>query len=133
MLHAVHFTREQAADALPLVGRLIRQVREARDRLTAAGLDADLALRAEATGGAWPGRRRAAATLAVSLGIERLEELGVLVRDLDRGIVDFPSVREGREVYLCWHLGEPAITHWHELESGFAGRRPLERETPRTS
>jgi hypothetical protein len=132
MLHPVHFTREQAGDVLPLVGRLIRQVRMARDRLAATGLDADLALRAEATGGAWPGRERAAATLAVSLGFERLEEMGVLVRDLDRGIVDFPSVREGREVYLCWHVGEPAITHWHELESGFAGRRPLERE-PRPS
>jgi hypothetical protein len=131
MLHPLHFTLDQANEALPLVGRLVREIRDARDRLSAAGLDADLALRAEATGGAWPGRERAKATLVVSLGFERLEELGVLVRDLDRGIVDFPSVRGGREIYLCWHLGETGIGHWHELESGFAGRRPLGREPRR--
>jgi hypothetical protein len=55
----------------------------------------------------------------------------VLVRDLDRGLVDFPALIDGREVYLCWQLDEPEITHWHGLESGFAGRRLLGREVRR--
>ena len=48
-----------------------------------------------------------------------------MVRDLERGLVDFPSVIDGREVYLCWLLDEPAVGHWHGVDAGFAGRRPL--------
>ena len=49
-----------------------------------------------------------------------------MLRDLRRGLVDFPSMREGAEVYLCWEEGEPEIEFWHEPEAGFAGRRPIE-------
>ena len=55
-----------------------------------------------------------------------LRELEVVLRDLDRGLLDFPSMRDGREVYLCWQEGEDAIEYWHEPEAGFAGRRPLD-------
>ena len=65
-----------------------------------------------------------AATALNSL-IERVRELGCEVKDIDQGLVDFRTVREGREVYLCWKLGEPDVRWWHELETGFAGRRPL--------
>jgi hypothetical protein len=130
MLHRRHFTIEQANAALPTLGALLRRLRTARRELSAGGFDTDLALAAEATGGAWPGRGRAAAALVVTLGFERLEEMEVLVRDLDRGLVDFPALVDGREVYLCWQLDEPAVSHWHGLESGFAGRRPLGREAP---
>jgi hypothetical protein len=47
------------------------------------------------------------------------------IKDLDRGLIDFPSIREGREVFLCWERGEEDIEHWHELDTGFAGREPL--------
>jgi hypothetical protein len=57
--------------------------------------------------------------------VERLEGLGVLVKDLDRGLVDFPAVRDGEEVLLCWHVGEPEIGFWHGVDEGFAGRKPL--------
>jgi hypothetical protein len=53
------------------------------------------------------------------------QALGVQVKDLDTGLCDFPALRGGREVLLCWRLGEPEITHWHTLESGFSGRQPL--------
>jgi hypothetical protein len=131
MLHRRHFTLAQANALLPAVGAILRRLRSARQQLATGGFDTDLALRAEATGGAWPGRDRAEAALTITLGFEALEELEVLVRDLERGLVDFPSLVEGREVYLCWHLDEPEITHWHGLESGFAGRRPLGREARR--
>ena len=57
--------------------------------------------------------------------VEKLEWLGVLVKDLDRGLVDFPALRGGEEVLLCWQVGEDEVAHWHGLEEGFAGRKPL--------
>jgi Uncharacterized conserved protein (DUF2203) len=131
MLHRRHYSREQANAALPTVRALLRRLQTARRHLAIEGFDTDLALRAEATGGAWPGRERAAAALAITLGFERLEDLEVLVRDLDRGLVDFPAVVDGQEVYLCWSFDEPEVGHWHGLESGLAGRRPLGRAARR--
>ena len=59
--------------------------------------------------------------------VRGLEALGIAVRDVGRGLVDFRSVLDGeREVWLCWRLGEPEIRFYHELEAGFAGRRPIE-------
>ncbi len=127
MLPRRHYTPDEANQLLPYVDRVLRAVRVARERVAARGDDGDLALRAETTGGAWPGREHAEASLVISLGFERLGDLDIVVRDVDRGILDFPSMMDGREVHLCWHLGEPAVAHWHELDSGFAGRRPLGR------
>lgn len=63
---------------------------------------------------------------AVGQALVRLERLGVVVKDADRGLVDFPALREnGEEVLLCWQVGEDAIAFWHGLEEGFAGRKPL--------
>ena len=57
--------------------------------------------------------------------VERLARMGVEVKGIDEGLVDFPSEREGRIVYLCWRIGEPDIAYWHELHAGFRGRQPL--------
>jgi hypothetical protein len=57
---------------------------------------------------------------------ERLDELGVALKDLDRGLLDFPSVREGSDVLLCWHVGEETVGFWHGLEDGYAGRKPID-------
>jgi len=62
--------------------------------------------------------------------LNQVKEMGVIVKDIDKGLCDFPYMRHGRVVYLCWHLGEDAITHWHDVEAGFAGREPLD-ETDR--
>ncbi len=65
--------------------------------------------------------------------VNRIQETGVLVKDLDIGLVDFPSLMEGEEIYLCWKLGEDQITFWHGIDEGFTGRKPLdEPETGRT-
>jgi hypothetical protein len=58
--------------------------------------------------------------------IRAIHELGVEIKDLDLGLVDFPSLREGRAVYLCWKVDEPTVQYWHELDAGFQGRQPLE-------
>ena len=62
---------------------------------------------------------------ALTQAAERLERLGVLVKDLDSGLVDFPALHDGEEVLLCWQLGEDEVAHWHGVDEGFAGRKPL--------
>jgi hypothetical protein len=57
--------------------------------------------------------------------VQELQRLGVLVKDLDRGLVDFPALRGDEEVLLCWQVGEDEVAYWHGLEEGFAGRKPL--------
>jgi hypothetical protein len=125
MLHHRHWTPEQANQLLPIVGATVRRLRDARRSLAERGFDDEFAQLAATSGGAWPGRERAWESVVVALGFERLERLDIVVRDLERGLVDFPAVIDGREVYLCWLLDEPSIGHWHGVESGFAGRRPL--------
>jgi len=125
MLHHRHYTPEQANLLIPAVGRTVRRVRDARRRLALEGFDTEFTTLAELTGGSWPGREHAQAALEIALGFDRLEELDLVVRDLERGLIDFPSLRDGDEVYLCWTLDEPAVGHWHAVEAGFGGRRPL--------
>jgi hypothetical protein len=62
----------------------------------------------------------------IAAGIREAVGQGIELKDIDRGLIDFPSPREGRVVYLCWHLGERHIRYWHEIDAGFAGRQPLE-------
>ncbi|MFL5952996.1 MAG: DUF2203 domain-containing protein [Gaiellaceae bacterium] len=57
---------------------------------------------------------------------EKLEELGVVLKDLDLGLLDFPAERKGGEVFLCWRVGEDAVEFWHGLEEGYAGRKPID-------
>jgi hypothetical protein len=57
--------------------------------------------------------------------VERIQAEGVLIKDLDRGLLDFPALRDGEEILLCWQLGEDEIAYWHGTEEGFAGRKPL--------
>ena len=63
----------------------------------------------------------------IGAGIEAVHRRGVLVKDLDRGLLDFYALQGDRLVFLCWALGEDAVAHWHPLEGGFAGRQPLDR------
>ena len=62
---------------------------------------------------------------AVARAVEGLQRLGLLVKDLDRGLVDFPALHNGREVLLCWQVGEDEVAYWHGVDEGFAGRKPL--------
>jgi len=63
---------------------------------------------------------------ATDLNVDKLEELGVTVKDLDLGLLDFPAERHGLEVELCWHVGEDAVEFWHEVGEGYAGRKPID-------
>ena len=61
----------------------------------------------------------------MAAGVARIDALGLTLRDIERGLVDFPALVSGRQVWLCWQPGEKAIGWWHDLETGFDGRRPL--------
>jgi hypothetical protein len=60
--------------------------------------------------------------------IEKLQEYGCVVKDLDIGLIDFPTLFQGREVYLCWRMGEPGIQYWHGVDEGFAGRKQIDSD-----
>jgi len=61
----------------------------------------------------------------MAAAVARIDVLGVTLRDIERGLIDFPALVAGRQVWLCWQLGDTDIAWWHELDSGFASRRPL--------
>ena len=80
-------------------------------------------------------RRRAEREKAVQEArdtVGEIDSIGVQVNDLEEGLLDFPYVMDGKTVLLCWKLGEPAITHWHTEEEGFAGRKPLDSRFGKT-
>ena len=124
MEHRRHYTLAQANALRPWVAERVIRLRDARDLLRRCD-GVELAAQASLSGGGWPGREHARAATTLMLTLEELDRLDVVVRDADRGLVDFPALREGVEVYLCWLIGEREVTHWHALEAGFQGRRRL--------
>jgi hypothetical protein len=121
--HTRHYSLEEATALLPRVGELLATMRDARDRLGDA--DARAALAEASNGGGEPGKVVSGGFLELRESMLELREREIVLRDLDRGLVDFPALRDGREVYLCWEEGESEIAFWHEPDTGFAGRRPL--------
>jgi hypothetical protein len=76
-------------------------------------------------GGGRVGSEYSAETYNLYLTVERIRKLGVVLKDLDMGLLDFPHEREGRIVFLCWHPPEENVAYWHDLDAGYAGRQPL--------
>ena len=125
-IHAHHFTVEQANELVPQIEPLLRRLRDAKDQLTDEEAHELLSESAPSNGGGDPGREVGEAFLEVRRILSGLTEGGIVVRDIDRGLIDFPSIRDGREVYLCWEFGEDEIGFWHEIEAGYGGREPLD-------
>jgi hypothetical protein len=126
LLHERHFTRAEANALLPQLTTLLSQLRDARDELTDTDAHEALSEAAPTNGGGEQGRRVGIAFLEVRRLIDTVEQAGIVLRDIDRGLVDFPALIDGREVYLCWELGEEDVAYWHDLEGGYGGREPLE-------
>ncbi|MGH2963741.1 MAG: DUF2203 domain-containing protein [Solirubrobacterales bacterium] len=125
-IHERHYTVEEANSLLPSVKPLLRKLRDAKDMLTDSDAHDTLSDAAPTNGGGEAGRQVGEAFLEVRALLATLEEAGIVVRDIDRGLIDFPAIRRGEEVYLCWELGEDSVEHWHDLESGYRGRRELD-------
>ena len=123
--HERHYTLEEARAELPWVTRQLASLRAARERLTDTDAHEALTERSPSNGGGRPGRQVGEAFLELQAGLQAFEDRGIVLRDLDRGLIDFPASREDREVYLCWIDGEADIEFWHDLDAGYAGRQPL--------
>ena len=127
------FTPEEANEALAEVRPVAERMVRARRTLTAAvRRQRELVMRIAGNGGDLsPGEVRDAtaeaerAVAAIDECVAVLEAAGVQVKDLDEGLVDFPARHAGRDILLCWKVGEPAVAHWHGVDEGFAGRKPL--------
>lgn len=132
-----YFTLSEARALLPDVGRSVREAVQAKSRyqeaeqylqelshriLMQGGMTIDTAVT-----DAWKTQRESNAQ-ALKNALERIEEIGVLVKDLDVGLIDFPTLYRGEEVYLCWRMDEDDIEFWHGVHEGFAGRREIDPE-----
>jgi hypothetical protein len=125
MAHSRHYTLDEASALLPRVQELIVRMRAARERLGDAEARAALAAAGGGNGGGQPGKVVSEGFLELREAMRELNERDIVLRDLDRGLIDFPALRDGREVYLCWEEGEDEIAFWHDTDAGFGGRRPL--------
>jgi hypothetical protein len=126
------FSPERANALIPKLEPLIEELLTRRRDLAIKLLESDPALHHTP-----PRRRLAAARSALppprfgelkhEIGrlIYRIETLGCVVKDIDLGLVDFPSMRDDEPIYLCWKIGEPSVAHWHGLDEGFAARKQL--------
>jgi len=128
-----HFTPEEANAALidvrPLVEQMVDRRRAHVDALTR---QEELEGRIRGNGGGIPPAQLAEAAAQVDREarelariVDELVDRGVEVKDIDEGLVDFPALRRGETVLLCWKLGEDEVAFWHTVDAGFAGRRPL--------
>ena len=129
------FTLHEAQTLLPVLEALLRRAQAAGTR--AGELETEmqeLSQRIFISGGmqvnvAQAAKRRSEREKALQEArdtLAEMDEIGVQVKDLEKGLLDFPSVMDGRDVLLCWKLGEKEIGYWHTPEDGFAGRKPLD-------
>jgi hypothetical protein len=126
LIHERHFTVAEATALLDELKPLLRELRAARDRATDTDAHALLAEAAPTNGGGGPGRQVGEAFLELRRMLLTIQGAGVLIRDIERGLIDFPALRAGEEIYLCWELGEDEVAWWHELDAGYRGRQPLD-------
>jgi hypothetical protein len=124
--HTKHFSLGEARALLPGIVPLVKELVSLKEKLDARGYDV---YRHQYFGGRGPNGEKVYPPEAERL-VEVAQEIdskGILVKDLDQGLIDFPHVREnGEEVYLCWKLGEEDIGYWHRIPEGFARRKGIE-------
>lgn len=127
------FTVSEATEAIPELTRRIREINSLREDLKLLLVELDSLQDQKGSGRDASLERRITTKKAEVTSLRRglqqiitsVHDMGCVMRDYQKGLVDFPAIVEGQPGYLCWHLGEEAIAFWHGPEDGFAGRRPL--------
>ena len=131
------FHLAEAESWLPEVERLLRKLIQLKDEYQAVDAEIGAISRKIAlAGGMIPPRERIAqlrsrkdnAARNLKSTLESIQEIGCQLKDIEVGLIDFPTLYRGQEVYLCWKLGEKGIGFWHHVEDGFRGRRPIDEE-----
>lgn len=121
-----HFSLEEARALLPKLRRFFAGIHKNKTAMEEAEEKLDKKLKE--TGGDLGGKvvtQYLASLMDLRDGMLEIARMGIQVKDMDRGLVDFPAIRDGREVFLCWELEEDDIEFWHDLEAGYAGRERL--------
>jgi hypothetical protein len=130
-----YFNRNEAEELLSVIGQFLETARQQKRDLDSVTSELSLATaRIMMLGGSLPPfaelnrkkSQRDKLTEELNQTIDEIQQTGCVIKDLEMGLVDFPSLRGGEEVYLCWKLGEEHIGYWHGIEEGFAGRKPLD-------
>ena len=121
------FTRAEAQSLLPTLRSLLEEIGEEWQHMR----DLNPEIQKARDNAALDGFSKSGVEYVESVShlmalIHRVQDMGVLLKDADKGLCDFPYVKHGRVVYLCWQLGEDSIQYWHDIETGFAGREPLD-------
>jgi len=120
------FSVEEANALLPTLRETLDEIALHRDALRERAPEMEPILRAATeNGGGRAGSEYGVEAYKLYLAIGRITDLGVVLKDLDMGLLDFPHEREGRVVFLCWHPPEESVEYWHDLDAGYAGRQPL--------
>ena len=122
-----YFTLQEANETLATIRPLMDEVQTIRQKILANQPEAWPAIEKSAGNGG----NRALSNMVQDFEkfdalIHLIQDTGVLIKDINSGLLDFPALRDGQEVYLCWQYGEGEIAFWHEVEAGFAGRQPIE-------
>ncbi len=122
-----YFTLQEANETLNIIRPLMEEIQHIRRKIQREQPDVWPAVAKSAGNGG----NRALSDMVQDFEkldtlIHRMQDTGVLIKDVNLGLLDFPALKDGREVYLCWQYGEGEIAFWHEVEAGFAGRQPIE-------
>lgn len=127
-----HFTVDEANALIPMLVPILGELRELYQRMSQVALEVhDFETRAsqnghgERTNVFSPGHDLRQIHADLEQRVLYLRALGCQLKDIEHGVLDFPSRMFGRDVYLCWRLGEDRVGHWHDIDAGFAGRQPL--------
>ena|SRR5712692_7516009 len=117
------FTPNEANSLLPDVQRMLQDLLAKKNQIESERKTMqELALEEGSEASELGNKRIQELIEEIQLTVGLLEEMGCIVRHIDEGIVDFPALRYGKQVYLCWRLGETEVAYWHDMENGFSGR-----------
>lgn len=120
-----HYTIEEANALLPELREILEELRTVRQQLSESWRQAAPVLRAAPRNGGGSAAANYLSDLSyLSEHIRWFTERGIMLKDIERGLVDFPAIRDGEEVLLCWELSEERVEYYHDLESGYQGRKP---------
>jgi len=121
-----YFTLDEASATLAVIRPLLAEIQEIRQAILEKQPEVwPVLAKAAGNGGSQVANQVEREFHRLNQLVHRVQATGAVLKDLDLGLIDFPALRDGREVYLCWKFGEDRIRYWHDLDSGFTGRQPL--------
>lgn len=124
-----YYTPKEANETLAVIRPMIDEMMQIGDKLRAHQPELWVMVQKSAGNGGHPELSKLLTDFDRLDGLmHKIQDMGIQIKDLISGLIDFPAMYEGREVYLCWKFGEGDVEYWHEIESGFAGRQRIDWE-----